>query len=265
MASTLLPFAYPPPSSLFLTAFTAASVVAIPFIGLSEVRGVHLQYSKFWNANAAKREARTVPGRTGMVVLYLPALLGGVASLVMFPDAGLRFLVLRLAVTAHFLKRVLEVLFLHKITTRMAADSMVLISFSYFMIATVTIYSLRLSQGLFPEPSIDLMYPGIALFLIGMIGNFYHHLVLSRLRTKGEKEYKIPKGGLFGLVICPHYLFEIIDFIGIAFICQTIYFFAVALNTIAYLAGRSYATRRWYKSKFEDFPEGVKALIPYIF
>jgi very-long-chain enoyl-CoA reductase len=38
----------------------------------------------------------------------------------------------------------------------------------------------------------------------------------------------------------------------------------VASGTAAYLAGRSCATRRWYESKFEDFPDSIKALVPYI-
>lgn len=158
-----------------------------------------------------------------------------------------------------------QVLFIHKFSARVAVDSMILISFSYFMISACTIYSQPLCETHFPEPPIDLMYPGLVLFLVGIGGNFYHHLLLSRMRGEGEKGYKIPKGGMFDLVICPHYLFEIIDFIGIAFMGQTPYSYAVAVDTICYLAGRSYATRRWYKSKFEDFPEGVKALVPYIF
>jgi len=103
------------------------------------------------------------------------------------------------------------------------------------------------------------------LFLIGISGNFYHHYLLSKLRGEGEREYRIPKGGLFELVICPHYLFEIIGFLGISFISQTSYAISFTLGSIFYLMGRSYATRKWYLSKFEDFSEDVKALIPYAF
>ena len=76
--------------------------------------------------------------------------------------------------------------------------------------------------------------------------------------------YKIPRGGLFELVACPHYLFEIIMFLGLAMIAQTVFALAVAFSTAAYLAGRSCATRRWYASKFEDFPARNKALVPYV-
>jgi very-long-chain enoyl-CoA reductase len=146
----------------------------------------------------------------------------------------------------------------------MAVDSAIPISLSYFLSSATIIYAQHLTLE-FPEPPINLLYPGIALFLIGIIGNFYHHYLLSKLRGKGEKEYKIPKGGLFDYVICPHYLFEIIAFYGFSFISQTLYGFSFALGTTFYLLGRSYATRRWYLSKFEDFPKNVKAIIPFFF
>ncbi|XVF82663.1 hypothetical protein PTKIN_Ptkin16aG0066800 [Pterospermum kingtungense] len=147
----------------------------------------------------------------------------------------------------------------------MGLDTMIVILVSYMVASAFMIYSQHLTKG-FPEPPIDLKYLGIALFLVGVSGNFYHHYLLSKLRGKGNaKEYKIPKGGLFGLVVCPHYLFEVLGFWGIAFIAQTLYAFSFTLGSTLFLMGRSYATRSWYLSKFEDFPKGVKAMIPFIF
>ena len=153
----------------------------------------------------------------------------------------------------------------HKYSGEMGLDSMIIILVSYFTLSSSLIYTQQLTQGL-PQPSTDLKYPGIVLFLVGIIGNFYHHYLLSKLRAKGgKKEYKIPNGGLFELVICPHYLFEILGFLGISLISQTLYSFSVTLGSAFYLIGRSYVTRKWYLSKFEDFPKHVKALIPFVF
>lgn len=147
----------------------------------------------------------------------------------------------------------------------MVLDSGILISLSYFLSTASMIYSQHLVKGL-KEPSIDLKYPGILLFIVGISGNFYHHLLLSRLRKKGGDEgYKIPRGGLFHLIICPHYFFEIIAFVGVSFISQTLYAVSFTLGTIVYLVGRSHATKKWYISKFENFPRDVKTLVPCIF
>lgn len=159
---------------------------------------------------------------------------------------------------------VMQVVFIHRYSGGMFLESAILISLSYFLSTATMICAQHLTQG-YPDPSIDLTYPGIMLFLIGIIGNFYHHYLLSKLRSKNDKEYKVPKGGLFDLVICPHYLFEILGFWGVFCIAQTVYSFSFATGTTLYLMGRSYATRRWYLSKFEDFPKDVKALIPLVF
>lgn len=146
----------------------------------------------------------------------------------------------------------------------MTLESAIPITLSYFLSAATMTYAQHLTNGL-AEPAMNLLYPGVVVFVVAIIGNFYHHYLLSNLRGEGEKEYKIPKGGLFGVVICPHYLFEITVFYGIFFISQTLYAFSFAIGTNLYLLGRSYSTRKWYVSKFEDFPKSVKAVIPFVF
>lgn len=223
-----------------------------------------MKYSKFWNTANNASKSSNLSARLGMLLAYTPAFLVGVASLWLFPNEDRRILLLKSALILHFFKRNFEVLFLHKYSSKMAINTVITISFSYFSSTAIMIYTQHLSQDL-PEPSIDLKKIGITLFLIGIIGNFYHHYLLSQTRKQGETSYKIPKGGLFSLVICPHYLFEIIEFFGFAFISQELYPLCFSIGTSIYLAGRSYATRKWYISKFENFPNHVKALLPFVF
>ncbi|MBA0716142.1 hypothetical protein Golax_015001 [Gossypium laxum] len=263
----LMKFLFPP--SLFVTATSLASFTLMASSGLSELRGKNLEYSKFFNigskASDVEKSKLKLPSRIAMATLYTPAFLAGVSSFAIFPDENLRFLLLKSTISIHFFKRVLESCFLHKYSGEMGLDTMTVILSSYFISSALVIFNQHLTVGL-PEPPIDLTNPGILLFSIGIIGNFYHHYLLSKLRSQGpNKEYKIPKGGLFGFVICPHYLFEVLVFWGFAFISQTLFSFAYAMGTTFYLLGRSSATRKWYLSKFEDFPMNVKAMIPFLF
>ncbi|KAF8395500.1 hypothetical protein HHK36_019446 [Tetracentron sinense] len=267
MIPMLLKFVFPPPSSLFITAMSVIGVASLAGTGYSETRGKHLQYSKFWNVNSQKttRNEIKLSSRTGMLMFYTPAFLAGVAAFALFPDEGFRFFLVSSALTIHYFKRVFEVLFVHKYSGGMGLDTVILISPGYLISTATIIYTQHLTRGV-QEPPLDLKYLGVVLFLVGISGNFYHHYILSKLREKGgEKGYKIPQGGLFDMVICPHYLFEILGFVGISFISQTVYAFSVTIGSIFYLLGRSYATRKWYLSKFENFPKEVKALIPYVF
>ncbi|KAG6418603.1 hypothetical protein SASPL_120807 [Salvia splendens] len=254
-------FAYKEALSIYEKLICGATCFYLVGLAFLEVSGKHLQYSKFSNSGASKSR---IPSKIGMLFIYTPALFAGVASFWVFPGGGIRFLMLKSAVTIHFLKRDLEVLFLHKFSGFFGVESAVIIAATYFTAAAGFVYFHHQTEGL-PEPSVDLKYFGVLLSLIGLSGNFYHHYLLSKLRKNNNKGYDIPRGGLFNLVICPHYLFEITTFVGFSFISQTIFTYVCAVGVAFYLSARSYATRKWYISKFENFPTNVKALIPYVF
>ncbi|CAL5322101.1 unnamed protein product [Camellia sinensis] len=270
---------YEEPSNLFTMAMPPIIFLSLAILGLAEASGIHLQYSKFCinmnfmnmvgssssSSSSHNHSVIKLSSRTGMLIVYTPPFLAGVASFILFSGGDSRFLLVKSALTFHFFKRVMEVLFVHKYSGGMVLDSVILISTTYFTTTSTMIYTQHVVQG-FQEPLIDLKLFGVVLFLLGICGNFYHHCLLSKTRDqKGDKSYKIPRGGLFNLVICPHYLFEIVQFLGVSFISQTTFSFAFALGSALYLTGRSYDTRKWYLSKFENFPKHVKALVPYVF
>jgi len=273
------------PPSLYIQGLEIIQLVTGLVLGFTECKDImHLKYSKF---NQGSPSAQ-VSSRTGMLMLYSPACL--IASFFLFckldwphasillhksgllqlsiisqlhTEASIRLLVLTVAVALHFSKRVIEVLFIHRYSGGMAIDSVVLISFIYSFLAACLLYVMQISESL-PSPSMNLMPLGILLFIVGMSGNLYHHYLLSRLRKDGAKGYRIPQGGLFEFVVCPHYLFEIIDFVGLAFISQTAFGFCTATTVSLYLLGRSLSTREWYVKKFEGFASHRKALIPFL-
>lgn len=254
-------------------------------LGFTEYKEImHLKYSKFSQGSPSVQ----ISSRTGMLLLYAPACLIATfflfckldwphasillqkSGLLQFPmtwqlqtEAGIHLLVLTVAVALHFFKRVVEVLFIHRYSGGMAIDTAILVSFGYSFSAASFLYVMQISESL-ASPSMNLMPLGILLFIIGMSGNLYHHYLLSRLRKDGAKGYRIPQGGLFEFVVCPHYLFEIIDFVGLAFISQTAFGFFIVSPVSLYLLGRSLSTRAWYMKKFEGFPSHRKALIPFL-
>ncbi|XP_076890772.1 uncharacterized protein LOC143541987 [Bidens hawaiensis] len=250
--------------SVWVTATTVATLISTLYLGFGEIIGNHLQYSKF--TNHSNKPSVKISSKVGMLTLYTPACLAGLVSFFLFPaPAGdLRFFLLKFAVTFHFFKRDLEVLFVHNYSGDMVLGSTIIITLFYFSAAAGLIIVQYMTLGL-PEPSIDTKYIGLILYILGILGNFYHHTLLSKLRKNNEKVYKIPRGGLFDLVICPHYLFEIIIFVGISLIAQTPLAFACTFGDALYLIARSYVTRKWYVNKFEDFPKEVKCVIPYVF
>nr|XP_010917900.1 uncharacterized protein LOC105042404 isoform X2 [Elaeis guineensis] len=165
---------FPPPPSLFITTMSVMSFVGL-LNGLSEVRGKHLRYSKFMNTNSPTygKEIK-LPSRIGMLVAYTPALIVGLASLSILDTGGPRCLLLNSALSVHFFKRVVEVLFVHQYSGHMILDSVIAICLSYFISTLTMIYAQHLSQGM-EEPSVDLKSAGIILFLIGITGEWRSH------------------------------------------------------------------------------------------
>ncbi|XP_071734691.1 uncharacterized protein [Rutidosis leptorrhynchoides] len=263
-------FLFPSQTSLFVTLMSIINMLSLITAGYMELSGKNKQYAKFFDANIStnsRDDADTkLSSRNGMLVFYTPSFLIALVSFIVFTRQDLRFSMIVYVLIIHFLKRILEVLFVHNFSGSMMLDAAKTIGLSYSISTATMIYAQYLCQECPDQPYVDLKYIGLGLFLIGVTGNFYHHNILSNLRKKGSKDYKIPKGGLFELVICPHYFFEIVEFIGVFCISQTTFTLCFTVGTMFLLIGRSHATRKWYVTKFgSKFSKDVKAIIPYVF
>ena len=111
---------------------------------------------------------------------------------------------------------------------------------------------------------------GICIYLFGFVMNVHSDAIIRNLRSKeeverGEKVYRIPKGGLFKYVSCPSYLTELISFTGFAIATWSLGAVFVLLVSAANLIPRAFQTHKWYKEKFgEEYPAERKVLVPFI-
>ena len=105
---------------------------------------------------------------------------------------------------------------------------------------------------------------GLVVFGFGYFVNKQSERILKNLRKPGETGYKIPSGGFFGWISCPHYFGEIIQWTGWAILTGSTAGWAFVAYTFANLAPRAVAHHRWYREHFQDYPRSRKALIPYI-
>jgi len=106
---------------------------------------------------------------------------------------------------------------------------------------------------------------GVGLFLIGFAINLHSDGVLRQLRQEGEKDYKIPHGGLFKYISCANYFGEIVEWLGWAIATWSLPGLAFFLFTVANLLPRAREHQRWYRKKFPHYPKRRKAVIPFVF
>jgi steroid 5-alpha reductase family enzyme len=109
---------------------------------------------------------------------------------------------------------------------------------------------------------------GSTLFGVGIVGNFYHHYLLAKLRSsKKTTKYVAPSGGLFEFVATPHYLFELIGWLGVAIVSHQLNVYLVVTSMMSYLGGRSVAQNEFNRKTFseKDWPLDRKNILPFMF
>ena len=230
------------------------------------------QYSKFSRASS---DESTWPSRYAMLVIYSPALITSIVLLLLgrclpsmknIPTPSLAAVLCAI----HFAKRCLEVLFLHKYSGRTDKATPTQISVYYTLMTILVVYA---SGGNIDKDSGDnsnMMMCGTVLFAIGIIGNFYHHYLLAALRSKNTStmaKYVAPRGGLFNYVATPHYLFELIGWLGIAICSNHLNVYLTFVCMSSYLSGRAVAQNDFNRRKFDekDWPIERKNMIPFVF
>lgn len=226
-----------------------------PMLGLSEWKGWStLKYSKF-------RTEKGMSSRTGMFILYfIPVVVHVLAISIYRYDWSMPQLCLPVGMILHFSKRSAESLFLHKYAGPIDRLTVFQIAFFYSGVSWAGAYFNQ-----FTPADVDyIVYIGIVFYITGLVGNFIHHRILAELR-RDSASYFIPYKGLFTLVSCPHYFFEILVWLGMAMVCKQPFMYLTFLAMTFYLMARSHKVQQWYRNRFADYPLERKAMIPYLF
>ncbi len=242
--------------------------INLPMMYLTEIKAA-MPYSKFAASFQVEKKQAMIHSRAGMLIIYAPALVAA-AIYMLLARSGIssqyRMNLAAWMVLVHFLKRTLEVLFLHKYSGSTILATARMIGFAYAFQATMICATSN------PNPNDISIAVGNATFVIGIVGNFYHHYLLASLRASSDrvdqgKKYTAPTGGMFEYVAAPHYLFELIGWLGIAVASEQITAYLTFGGMVAYLAARSVNQNSWNKEKFsdKDWPASRRNLIPFIF
>ena len=244
----------------------ASYIVLGPLLFVAESTGkLSFGYSKF-----AKGDKRSMPSLLGWLFVYAPSIvLVWIPLLVRDVDLSVWHIVIASMVSAHFTKRCLEVLTIHRYSGAINLDAAVLICGLYSCVSYMfgEVAAVEVGPGEMPIPDVGVLtITGAVIWVFGVSLNLYSHVLLARLREPGETSYKPPRGGLFSLVACPHYLGELIGWWGFSLIFHHAWAPICAFAMTCYLAGRSNNTVRWYRELFgERIPDDWRRLLPFVY
>jgi len=179
-------------------------------------------------------------------------------------------------VMAHFAKRELETLFVHRFShATMPLRNIFKNSFHYHVLSglflaypiygpTYAANSGYITGSRRSDPLFLWTCAGIWLF--AELSNLSAHLTVRNLRPSGSKKRAIPHGYGFGLVSFPNYFFETVAWSAVA--CMTgswaaWLFWAVSTAQMMAWAAKKH---RAYKKEFgKEYPRQRKAMIPFLF
>ncbi|KMS95175.1 hypothetical protein BVRB_011620 [Beta vulgaris subsp. vulgaris] len=114
-----------------------------------------------------------------------------------------------------------------------------------------------------------LQWIGAVIFFFGWLHQRRCHAILGNLREVKEQanDYRIPHGDWFEIVSCPHYLAEIVIYAGLVVasggLDLTLWLiFAFVVVNLVFAAAE---THRWYRQKFDNYPNNRYAIIPFVY
>jgi very-long-chain enoyl-CoA reductase len=197
---------------------------------------------------------------------YLGALVSLPLAAVLFRPEPLRPLVIALWV-AHFARRSAEAAFVHRYGKPTFPLQDALIEYAYYWGFGVWIGLSRTSTSA-PEWVTVL---GVALFCAAELGNARAHWMLRSLRSTDPSARPIPRGFLFEWVSSPHYLFEILSWVGFYLVTRTLAAACFTALGAIILAFWGTQRHRAYRERFDGqagrelYPSGRRALLPFVF
>ncbi|KAI9250425.1 3-oxo-5-alpha-steroid 4-dehydrogenase-domain-containing protein [Phascolomyces articulosus] len=171
---------------------------------------------------------------------------------------------------AHFLKRELETLFVHRFSHgTMPFFNVFKNSGHYWLLSGINlaywVYGPWYGAGKAASARSDVwLYGSLAVWVWAELSNLATHVTLRNLRPAGTRRRAIPFGYGFDLVSCPNYFFETIGWTVVCFLSTS--WSAWLFNIVA--TGQMYVwavkKHKNYKKEFKDYPRNRKAMFPFI-
>jgi len=176
-------------------------------------------------------------------------------------------LIAALAWCFHFARRTAESAWVHRYGKPSVPLGDVITEYIYYWgFAVWNAFALTATAHRDPPSWMALL--GLAIFIVAELGNARAHRMLRELRPSGSTARVIPRGFLFERVSCPHYLFEILSWVGFALVTQTWAARAFLIVGAGILGAWAHTRHVAYRNDFdgqdgrEKYPASRRALLP---
>jgi hypothetical protein len=223
---------------------------------------INLIFKAPYGKHSTKKWGKTIDNKTGWFLMELPALVTcPLIYFIVVEEISLSIGFVFIWITHYFNRTIIYPL---RIKTKGKKIPIAIVASAFFFnLINGFLNGYFISLINFESLSFTYIISGLLMFIIGFYVNVSSDNKLIKLRTN-QKDYVIPKGGLFNYVSCPNFLGEIIEWLGFAIMTLNLGSTSFLIWTICNLIPRSKAHHKWYKENFEKYPTTRKAVIPYL-
>ena len=137
---------------------------------------------------------------------------------------------------------------------------------AYLNATFFTEYAPHLTNAWLTDPR---FIAGVVIYYCGFFLIVQSEAIVRNLRDPkkagaGQGDYKIPFGGGYRFVSSPQYLGELIAWAGFSLMTWGLPGVMIFLISAGNLVPRAFATHKWYREKFPEYPQDRKAIIPFV-
>src|SRR4051812_5511618 len=150
----------------------------------------------------------------------------------------------------HFARRASESAWVHRYGKPSVSMGDVVTEYIYYW-GFAAWNAVSLSAPTYVAPASSLVAVGVLVFVVAELGNARAHRMLRDLRPEGSKLRVIPRGFLFERVSCPHYLFEILWWVGFALVTEPWASLAFLLVGATILGSGAHTRHAAYRKDFD--------------
>ena len=163
----LLPMLLPIHCPVSTAGLAIAAVQCLNILSFANEKTTPTGYSKFADQKVSK-----IPSQTGMLIIYVPAMLTAGAMLATAPQVNGREALVAGLTLVHFAKRVFEVLFVHKYSGNMGPMCYAIGTFYALLTLLITVQTQHVPPALYAAAASQAALPiALGLFALGELGN----------------------------------------------------------------------------------------------
>jgi very-long-chain enoyl-CoA reductase len=169
-------------------------------------------------------------------------------------------------VVFHYVKRELETLFVHRFSNDTMPFFNIFKNSAHYWLLSGLFIAYPLYHPLYTNTMPHwVLVAAAAVFFLGELGNLWAHIKLRNLRRPGTRDRNIPRGGLFELVSCANYTYELVAWAGFCVFSQVLTAWLFWLVSFGQIAVWALKKHKRYREEFgKEYPRGRKALVPFL-